>query len=583
MTAVAIVLVLFFAIPARAADAARAGAGDAAYQKLAAEFLAGHFAWNPIGAVGLGLHEYDGKSPDVRRASIDREHQRVLRFHESISAVDAQSLSPKVSLERRALLAAIEDELMSLEVMHSYERNPMTYVGAFDLTVYAKRNFAPEAQRLASVVAILEHVPASLDAARANLDQRLPRTYVTTAIEEANGQAAFFAEDLVTAFADVSNDSLQTRFRAAQAAASDAMKQYAKWLQAERLPNAMDDFAIGLDGYVRMLSKTELITQSPEQVLAIARRELAGEQARFADAARRIDPTTAPADVYKAIQHDHPTEQTLIPETAKHLEQIRRFVIDRKLVRFPSDVPVAVEPTPKFDRASTFASMDSPGALETRATEAFYYVTPTEPEWDAKHKEEWLTAMNYYTTDVVSIHEAYPGHYVQSLHLKSSDASRVDKAFGSYAFVEGWAHYCEQMVLDEGFPGTGDELVAAKYRLAQSGEALLRLCRLIVSVEMHCNRMSVDDATKFFMANCHYEEATARAEAERGTYDPGYGFYTLGKLQILKLREDWRNQEGSDFSLIKFHDELLKHGQPPIRLLREVMLRDEKSWDECLN
>jgi uncharacterized protein (DUF885 family) len=216
------------------------------------------------------------------------------------------------------------------------------------------------------------------------------------------------------------------------------------------------------------------------------------------------------------------------------------------------------------------------------ATEAFYYVTPTEPQWDAKRKEEWLTAFNFYATDVTSIHEAYPGHYVQALHLKASPASRIDKAFGSYAFIEGWAHYSEQMVIDEGFPAGADATTAAKYRLEQSDEALLRLCRLVASIRMHTKGMSVDEATKFFMDNCYYEEAPARQEAERGTYDPGYGFYTLGKLQILKLREDWKKQEGDGFTLQRFHDELLKHGQPPIRLLREVMLKDAKSWDEAM-
>jgi uncharacterized protein (DUF885 family) len=245
-------------------------------------------------------------------------------------------------------------------------------------------------------------------------------------------------------------------------------------------------------------------------------------------------------------------------------------------------VPVKVEETPKFDRATSLASMDAPGPFEP-ATEAFYYVTPTEPEWDAKRKDEWLTSFNYYTTDVVTIHEAYPGHYVQFLHLKASGATRAEKVFGNYAFVEGWAHYCEQMVLDEGFPGAGaDELTRAKYRLAQSSEALLRLCRLCVSVKMHCQGMSVEAGKRFFMDNCYYEEAPALAEAERGTYDPGYGFYTLGKLQILKLREDYKKQEGANFSLKKFHDTLLDHGQGPIRLLRERMLKDAKLWDELL-
>jgi uncharacterized protein (DUF885 family) len=256
--------------------------------------------------------------------------------------------------------------------------------------------------------------------------------------------------------------------------------------------------------------------------------------------------------------------------------------VQRDLITFPSDVRVRVEETPRYERATSFASMDSPGPFETKATEAYYYVTPVEPEWDARKREEWLTAFNYYTTDVVTIHEAYPGHYVQYLHLQASDADKIDKTFSSYAFTEGWAHYCEQMVLDEGFGRDQSEQAALKYRLAQSDEALLRLCRLCASVRMHTQGMTVDQATKFFVDNCYYEEATARQEAERGTYDPGYCFYTIGKLQMLKLREDWRKQEGASFSLKKFHDEVLRHGAPPVRLLREIMLKDPAGWEHTI-
>jgi uncharacterized protein (DUF885 family) len=233
--------------------------------------------------------------------------------------------------------------------------------------------------------------------------------------------------------------------------------------------------------------------------------------------------------------------------------------------------------------------MDTPGPFEKRANEAYYYVTPAENDWPEKQKEEWLTAFNYYTSDVVSIHEAYPGHYVQLLHLNTSPANKVEKIFGSYAFVEGWAHYCEKMMLDEGYgsstnstPSEDDVKRAAKYRMAQADEALLRLCRLCVSIKMHTQKMSLDEATKFFQENCYYEEKPARQEAMRGTFDPGFLNYTLGKLQILKLRDDYKAQQGDDFSLQKFHNELLNHGMPQIRLLREIMLKDQSKWDQVL-
>src|SRR5438876_383870 len=299
----------------------------------------------------------------------------------------------------------------------------------------------------------------------------------------------------------------------------------------------------------------------------------------------------------------------------KDLDQIRKFVVSHHLVAIPSEVRPRVKETPQYRRATSFASMDTPGPFERRATEAYYYVTPTEKDWPDKQKEEWLTAFNHYTADIISIHEVYPGHYVQFLRLNASPASKVEKIFGSYAFIEGWAHYCEKMMIDEGYSGTptpsptpkasatpgttatpkakpspktsptsnvDDIKRAAKYRMAQADEAMLRLCRLCVSIKMHTQKMTVDEATKFFEDNCYYEEKPARTEAMRGTFDPGYLNYTLGKLQILKLRDDYKAQQGNEFSLQKFHNELLNHGMPPIRLLREIMLKDKSKWNQVL-
>ena len=556
---------------------------DTAYRALADEYLAGHLAWRPQEGVGLGLHDYDGKVTDLSRASIDREHARLRQFREKLAAIDATSLSRRDDVQRRMLLASIDGELFGFEVMRSYWRNPMTYAAAIDTNVYAKRNFAPKPRRLRSVVESLRHMPDVMRAARENLEDVLPRTYVETAILIASGGADFLERDLVEAFKDVDDPKLQAEFAAVNKQAAEGLRLFAEYLKNEKLPKADQNFAIGRDAFARMLTGGELIAQTPEQVLEIGLRELRREQDIFSKTAAQIDPTKPPVEVFKSIQRDHPTADSLLPDTRQHLEMIRAFLTKRDLIAFPSDVRVRVEETPRYERATSFASMDSPGPFETKATEAYYYVTPVEPEWDAKKREEWLTAFNYYTTDVVTIHEAYPGHYVQYLHLQASDADKIDKTFGSYAFTEGWAHYCEQMAVDEGFGRDRGEQVALRYRLAQSDEALLRLCRLCASVKMHTQGMTVDQATKFIMDNCYYEEATARAEAERGTYDPGYCFYTIGKLQMLKLREDWRTQEGDRFSLKRFHGEVLRHGAPPIRLLREIMLADPAGWDQTLD
>ncbi len=566
---------------------------DAAFNRLADDYIAGYLAWRPQNGTSLGLHEYDGKVTDYSQASLAAELARLKAFEPRLGQLNISQLSPQAFYDYRILRSSIQREIFGFEQMRIYSDNPMTYAGALDVNIYIKRDFAPLEERVRSVVAILNQAPQIMAAARANLAESLPRPQVETAIEEADGTADFLGKDLVAALKDVKNEVLMTGFNAANQRAIGEMRGFVTYLKEQKLPRATAPYALGREKYRKLLEYGEMITLSPEQLLAIGGRELQRKQRVFADAARAIDPSKPPIEVFRAIQKDHPTEQNLIPDTAKDLDTIRQFVIDRRFISLPSLVRARVAETPQFMRATSFASMDTPGPFETKATEAYYYVTPVEADWPPQQKEEWLTAFNYYTTDIVSIHEAYPGHYVQFLCLNASPATRLEKIFSSYAFVEGWAHYTEQMMVDEGFgaPVENSALAiphsalerAAKYRLAQSDEALLRICRLCVSIRMHCQGMSVEEATKFFQDNCYYEQKTARQEAIRGAYDPEYLYYTLGKLEILKLREDYRKQEGARFTLQGFHNEMLRHGAPPIRLLREVMLKDHALWDQALN
>lgn len=564
-----------------------ASEADAAFARLADEFLAGHLAWRPQMGTALGLHEYDGRITDYSRASLDAELARLKSFDRRLDDLKADALSPRSSYDLRILRAAIRKEIFKFEERQVFTQNPMTYAGALNVNIYIKRDFAPLAQRVQSIVAILNQAPNLFAAAKANLAGDLAKPFVETAIEVAQGSVDFLGKDLVEALKDFKEEPLRAQFNAANERAVAGLRGYIAWLKEQKLPKAHQRYALGRERFARMLREGELIALSPERILETGLREMKREQQIFAETAKQIDPAKKPIDVFKAIQKDHPTEENLIPDTRKNLEAIRQFLIDRSIITIPSEVRARVEETPQFDRATSFASMDTPGPFETKATEAYYYVTPVEKHWTPQQKDEWLTAFNYYTTDVVSIHEAYPGHYLQFLCLNASPATRLEKILDSYAFVEGWAHYTEQMILDAGFgpdmPSRieqADALKTAKYRLAQSDEALLRLCRLCVSIQMHCQGMTVEQGTKFFQENCYYEEKPARSEATRGAYDPEYLYYTLGKLQILKLRRDYQKQEGAAYSLKRFHDEMLRHGMPPIRLLREAMLKDRAAWDE---
>ena len=573
-----------FAIPTISA-----ATSDAEFATISEDFISGYLAWRPQTGTSLGFHQYDGKVTDYSKPSLEQELARLKDFDRRLGKINTTKLTPLVFSDYRLLRGAIQREIFSFEQMEIYTRNPMTYATALDVNIYIKRNFAPLEERVRSIISVLKTAPQLIQSARNNLVASLPRPHIETAIEEADGVVEFLKKDLVEALKPVENPMLMADFGEVNKTAIKEMKAYVSFLKAEKLPKATDKFALGHEKYARMLECGEMITLSPDHLLEVGLGELKRTQQKFAATARQINSTNQPIDVFNAIQKDHPTEQSLIPDVSRNLESIRKYVADHHLVTLPSPTRAQVTETPQFLRASSFASMDTPGPFETKATEVTDHVTPVEPDWPAKQKEEWLTSFNYYTTDVVTIHEAYPGHYVQFLCLNASKASRIEKIFSSYAFVEGWAHYSEQMMLDEGFGTDGkksaeghNSLRAEKYRLAQIDEALLRICRLCVSIKMHCQGMTVDKATKFFKDNCYYEEKPARQEAIRGAFDPEYLYYTVGKLQILKLREDYRKQEGKGFSLQKFHDEFLRHGAPPIRLLREVVLKDPSIWDQTL-
>jgi uncharacterized protein (DUF885 family) len=562
---------------------------DAEYEAVAEEYVKTYLAAHPLRGTALGFHEYDGKISDYSRLALDAELSRLRRFDDRLAKFDPAKLSPRQSIDLRILQAAVKRELFEMQDMSAFERNPMVYARAGDVNVYIKRNFAPLEDRVRSLIAVESQIPNILIAARTNLDEKLPKPFIELAIQIARGSADFLKKDLVAAVSGLKDEQLRVAFQTANRKAANALSDYATWLEREKLPKATLDFALGEEKFARFLAQTELVDLRPQKILEIGMTQLKAEQDAFAEAAKKIDPNKPAIEVFKQIQSEHPASDKLVPDIAKDLDKLRNYVVSRRLVGIPSEIRAKVKETPQYLRATSFASMDTPGPFEKRATEAYYYITPTEEDWPEQEKQEWLTAFNYYTSDVVSIHEVYPGHYVQFLHLNASPASKVEKIFGSYAFIEGWAHYCEKMMVDEGFggpsnssPSEDDLKRAAKYRMAQADEALLRLCRLCVSIKVHTQNMSIDEATKFFQDNCYYEQKPARQEAMRATFDPGYLNYTLGKLQILKLRDDYKAQQGDEFSLQKFHNELLSHGMPPIRLLREIMLKDQSKWNQVL-
>ncbi|MCA1815525.1 MAG: DUF885 family protein, partial [Acidobacteria bacterium] len=396
--------------------------------------------------------------------------------------------------------------------------------------------------------------------------------YTETAITETEGGVEFFARVVPQMFERAGGGRLTAARRAEFDAANNevisALRAYGGWLRSDLLPRSNGDFRIGAENFRKKLLYEEMVDTPLDALVAEGEAELRRTQDEMRAAAEEIAPGRPVEEVLRTLSREHPTAEGLVGDTRAELDRIRAFVRTHEIVTPPASENLIVAETPAYQRGTSFASLDAPGAFERTATETYFYVTPPDPAWDARRREEHLSFYNRYQLPVVAIHEVYPGHYYQALALRRT-SSRLRSALASNSFVEGWAHYCEQMLLDEGFGG-GDP----RLRLAQLQAALVRLCRYLVAIRMHAGGMSYEEAVEFFAREGYMERANAEREARRGTLDPTYLVYTLGKMEIVRLREDYRRLRGDSFRLGEFHDRLLSYGQPPVKILRMALLGD---------
>ncbi|PYR87017.1 MAG: DUF885 domain-containing protein, partial [Acidobacteria bacterium] len=477
--------------------------------------------------------------------------------------------TPDEEIDIEILDGQIRAELVDLETLETWRHNPMNYVsvpgGAIDNLM--KRNFAPAAERLRSVIARLKGIPKIIAAMKQNIDNP-PREFTDLAFRIAHGSVGFFRTSVANWAKDAASDdtALLNEFATANAAAANSLQDAADWLQKTLLPKSQGTYAIGREKFSKKLLYEEMVDEPLERILAIGEENLEKDYQAFIETALKIDPSKDPHEVMKLLSDEHPTEASLIPDAKKTVEGIIHFIRDQKIISIPSEVRPSITETPPYARSGTFASMDTPGPYETKATEAYYYVTPPEKEWDAGHKDEHLRAYNPPVMNIITIHEAYPGHYIQFLNAKQFP-TKTRKLISCGTNAEGWAHYSEQMMIEEGF-GNGDP----KIRLAQLQEALLRDARYVVGIKLHTASWTVEDGAKYFREKAFQEPANAYEEARRGAYNPTYLYYTLGKLQIYKLREDYRRAKGSTFTLQAFHDEFVRQGSIPIKLIRRILL-----------
>jgi uncharacterized protein (DUF885 family) len=538
--------------------------GDLA--KLADEYLTALFETYPQLAASLGLHEYDGRVQDFREAARATRLAAVTGFAARLDAIPSEALEEEDAHDHTLLRLSVAEERFDLESLRDVERNPLAYSGALDVSGYVKRQYAPLPRRVAALVQHLLQFPDVLRAARDILQPHIARPFIETALEVYAGTIQFHEQDLLDAVRPVAPSPLWDEFERANGAARRALEEFVHYLRDELLPRATDEFAIGEDHFLTMLHVGEMVDLPLDRLLEMGREDMARNVDHMRAAARRIDPTASVADVIRRQSRDHPPADRLIAEAAKVLDELRVFVEEHGVVTIPSSVRCRVEETPPFARWA-FAMMDTAGPFET-STESFYYVTPPDPGWTPEQTEAWLSKFDYATLRDVGIHEVYPGHFVHFLHMKHVPR-RVRQVLTSYSFVEGWAHYCEEMMVEEGY-GRSDP----RLEIAQLSEALLRNVRFLVSIHMHTRGLSVESATQWFVDNAYLEPLPAHKEAVRGTFDPGYLNYTLGKLMIRRVRDGVRTREGARFTLRRFHDSLLALGAPPVPLARRRLLGD---------
>jgi len=546
--------------PAKTAD-------DRRFDALIDEWFAGEVATRPAWDTGIGVHDLDDQVELTNRASYDQRLARARSFRDRARGIEVDHLSPNRKLDQEIFVSRMSSIELELGTIKGWQRNPGSYAGLVSQGVYnlVKRDFAPIDVRLKAINARLAQTHRVFEDGRKNLDNP-PKEYTEIAIGQTKGLVTFLRDLLPKAVAGAKDEKAKALFATRNAEAIKEVEAYAKWLETDLLPRSKGDFRIGKKAYQDKLTYDEMSAMPVDSVLARGYRELAENHRRMEEVAKRIDPSKTAQQILDDMAKVHPSEDSLLIATRAGLAKIRQFIADKKILTPPGNQNLNVIETPVFNRSTSFASMDSPGVFEKNANEAYYNVTPVEANWPADKKAEHLGFFNSYQLEIVSIHEAFPGHYYQFLHLKEVP-SLVRTLMGSGSNSEGWGHYCEEMAIEQGY-GDGDP----HYELAMLNLALQRIGRLIVGIEMHVNGWTQEQGTQFFQKEAYMARINAEREARRGTSDPTYLVYTLGKWEIQQLREDVKARMGDKFVLGEFHDRLLSMGRAPLSVIRQAFL-----------
>jgi hypothetical protein len=549
--------------PAPAPSATSAAASPASSNGWASfrdEFLESYFKAQPPLAVSAGRHEFDGQMPDWSAAGIAREIKRLHAERERALAFQDSALSAAERFERESVVARIDGDLFWMETAEAPFKNPAFYLDSLDPSAYLTRNYAPLEQRMRAYMSYERAIVTAVAQIKANLRLPLARPLLEHGLLASQGFADFYHDDAAKVFGSVADGTLQDEFKAVNAAAEAAMRDLSAWFIANR-KTANDDFALGEEKFTQMLAATERVTTSLTQLEEAGHADLERNLAALRVACATFLPgKPLQACVDKAAQNKPAGGP--VEGARRQLADLRNFIEAKGVVSIPASEQPLVEEAPPYNR-DNFAYIDIPGPYE-KGTASVYYIAPPDPSWTPKVQHDYLPGR----ADLLftSVHEVWPGHFLQFLHSNRNGAM-VNRVFVGYAFAEGWAHYGEEMMWEEGL-GNGDP----ETHIGQLTNALLRNVRFISSIGMHTQGMKLAESERLFREEAYADVGDARQQAARGAYDPAYLNYTMGKLMIRKLRDDWTRGRGGRAAWREFHDRFLSYGGPPIPMVRAAML-----------
>ncbi|HEX5435027.1 MAG TPA: DUF885 domain-containing protein, partial [Candidatus Angelobacter sp.] len=500
-------------------QATQPSASDQDFQKFVDDYFDGLFRFDPASATSAGIHKYDGELPAYSQTDIQSEIARNQMALRRLARIPSDEISENNLLDVTMLESLINGRLLGLANIRMWAKDPCFYNTQVGTALFSliERDFAPLDDRLESLIARERRIPEVLSSARLNVVNP-PAIYTKVAIEAVQAQIDFLQNVLPQAVAGAKSLALETEFTKVNQSAVTAYQQFLDYLQRGLSPQSGGDFALGRGNFQKKLQYDEMVDLPIQDLLKIGHKELHRVQSLFTQAANIIDSTKSPIEVLQSIRQSAPAAGQVIGDTQAVLNNLRQFVLTHEIVTIPPAPIPQVKETPSFMRALTFASMDTPGPFEDHSIQSFFYVTLPDPSWNEERTRQLLRFFNHYSARIIAIHEVYPGHYVQFLWLKQAPtrARKLEPSLNAMGTnVEGWAHYCEEMMLEQGY-GEGNPSLL----LVQLQAALIRLCRYIAGIKMHTQGMSVEQATLLFQQQAYMDPANAEREATRGTFDP---------------------------------------------------------------